>query len=259
MSLAPAGASEYMPSPYEVGASDYTQAQSGLDQLSALSVTQNDYKSGNHGLIDQQIKLEDEIAQHVSHIAEANERGQVSSSLLTHTQSLYKELQSRLAQDDQNASDADLFGSKPLSMTAYTRDHDSGLLQDALMKGNAPDVISLGDTSSFMDKVNALDLKIKTDLNNYNNTKGATHDDAEAQLVGPDSEQLTDFINMVHQQAGYEGSLGGIIGPKLESLQGDDPQKRAYINQSDQLLRLVSADGGTLFQDSALLAPISGN
>ena len=154
MSLAQIGG--YSPSPYEIGGADFTQAQKDINELNALKVTSNDYKDANasHGwfgifngfsdksdkqaLIKKQIQLEDDASRHLFNIAAANERGQVSASLLSQAQSLGESLQTRLSKDDQNASSADPSDKSSLAQDAYSRANPDELqnLHDAPNAGH---------------------------------------------------------------------------------------------------------------------------
>lgn len=273
MSLAPVGGG-YSPSPYEIGSSDFAQAQADIEKLNALKVTEKDYKDANatHGwggifngfsdksdkqaLIKQQTKLEDDASKHLFKIAAANERGQVSASLLKAAQGLGNNLQGRLTQDEKNANAADPSDNSSLTQDANDRanpreDHN---LQDALAFGNKPDVISLTDTPAFMKQVDGLDTTIKGDIDTYQH--GATQADrdaAKARLSGQDHTKLQSLFDKVDQQTGFLSlATPGVSGPKIAALPDGDPQKNAYIKQADDLIDLVRGNG-TLSNDYMLL------
>ncbi|HTH74920.1 MAG TPA: hypothetical protein VL635_10990 [Trinickia sp.] len=273
MSLASVGGG-YAPSPYEVGSSDFAKAQADMEKLNALKVTEKDYKDANatHGwgglfntfsdksakqaLIKQQTKLEDDISKHLFKIAAANERGQVSPSLLKAAQGLGDDLQGRLTQDEKNADAADPSDHSSLTQDAYDRANPFAdqNFQEALAFGNKPDVISLSDTPAFIKQVNALDTKIRGDIDTYQH--GATQADraaAKAQLSGQDQSKLQSLFDKVDQQTGFlQLTTPGVSGPKIASLPDGDPQKNAYLKQSEDLINLVR-DNGTLFNDNTLL------
>jgi hypothetical protein len=267
MAVAPIGGG-YAPAPYEIGASDFTGAQSILDKLDSLKVTKNDYKDAmddgllhswfgdkdeKQKLIDQQTHLEDDALNHLYSIAAANERGQVSPTLLAQAQHLASGLDSRIWQDEENASAAarDLGGDLPSGTSE--RDTKSIVLRLALAQGSEPDVIALSDTASFKDQVNALDRKIRADVDAYQH--GATQTDrdaAKAQLLGPDDAKLNDLHDKLNRQTGVGSQPWGIDFLKISELPDGDPQKSAYIQQSKDLLALVNR-GGALFDDRGLL------
>jgi len=268
MAVAPIGGGGYAPAPYEIGASDFTGAQSILDKLDSLKVTKNDYKDAmddgllhswfgdkdeKQKLIDQQTHLEDDALNHLYSIAAANERGQVSPTLLKQAQRLASGLDCRIWQDEENASAAahDLGGDLPSGTSE--RDTKSIVLRLALAQGSEPDVIALSDTASFKDQVNALDRKIKADVDACQH--GATQTDrdaARAQLLGPDDAKLNDLHDKLNRQTGVGSQPWGIDFLKISELPDGDPQKSAYIQQSKDLLALVNR-GGALFEDRGLL------
>lgn len=273
MSLASVGGGGYSPSPYEVGGADFARVKADIEKLNALKVTQHDYKdaNANHGwggifngfsnksdkqaLIKQQTKLEDDASKHLFKIAAANERGQVSAGLLKQAEGLGNQLQGRLRQDYENATAGDPSNDSSLTQAAYERafPYEDSDFQEALSLGNKPDVIPLSGTPAFMKQVNALDAKIKGDVETYKH--GATQADrdaAKAQLSGSDETNLQHLFDKVDQQTGFLSLTGGVIGPKIAALPDGDPQKTAYIKQAGDLVNLVR-DHGTLFEDNALL------
>lgn len=262
----------YSPSPYEPGGADFTQAQSDMDKLNQLTVTQNDYKDANttHGwfgmfdmfsnksdkqaLIKQQTRLEDDITKHLFDIAAANERGQVSPTLLAQAQSVGRQLNGRLWQDQAGALDGAGSGSS-LTQAAFARAIDDTHLQRALAQGNTPDVIPLSDTSSFMDQVRALDSKIESDSKtSQSGPTQADKDAAKAELAGPDRAQVSALYIEIDRQIGIRTPTGGISSPKIDALPDGDAQKAAYLKQSGDLASLVRP-GGTLFHAAGLIDP----
>ncbi|AKJ68142.1 hypothetical protein PATSB16_20830 [Pandoraea thiooxydans] len=271
-------------SPYDVGAADLSKAQSDLKQLSALKVTANDYKDANatHGwwglfngfsdksakqaLINRQTALEDDASKHLFNVAAANERGQVSPSMLKQAQGLATDLSNRLAQDYTNASSTDTLSGNvshisQYSQTAYDRANpdESHNLQDALAGGNQPDAITLGGTPAFMKDVATLDKTITNDVNAYQyGATPAIRDAAKARLSGIDSTQLTDFFDQVDKQTGYVSITTGISGPKIASLPDGDPQKAAYLHQYSDLINLVRGNGSLERDNRMLTQALSG-
>lgn len=274
MSIAPIN--DYAPSPYEPGSSDFIQAQADMEKLSQLKVTKSDYKDADatHGwfgifdtlsnksdkqhLIGQQTQLEENISKHLHNIAAASEYGQVSPALLAQVQAIGRQLDSRLWQDENNAFGGAAIGSS-LSSAAYDRASDAYHLQDALAFANTPDVIALSNTSTIIGQVNALDSKIRSDVDAYH--FGMTQDAcdaAKAQLVGPDYTQVLDLYSKINQQIGFGSLKGGISGPKIDALPDGDAQKTAYLKQHDDLAALLGRNG-TLTNDNELLGGVLGS
>lgn len=271
MSLVPVDGG-YSPSPYEPGGADFTQAQSDMDKLNRLTVTLNDYKDADatHGwfgvfdtfsnksdkqaLIKQQTLLEDDVKKHLFNIAAANERGQVSPTLLARVKSLGRQFDSRLWQDQASAFDGAGSGSSSTE-AAFKRAMDDTRLQNALAQGNKPDVIPLSDTSSFMDQVHALDSKTESDVEKCKN--GSTQADkeaAKAQLAGPDLAQVSALYIKIDRQIGVRPPTGGITGSKIDALPDGDAQKAAYLQQSKDLANLLRP-GGALYRDAGVVDP----
>lgn len=267
MSLAPMGGGGYAPSPYEVGAADFAQAQKDIEKLNSLKVTKSDYKDatdegilhswfGNKDdkqkLIKQLTQLEDDASKHLQNISAANMRGQVSSGLLAQAQGLANTLSNRADQESANSLLNDISHSGSVSLDAYERAINVDAVRTGLEKGTQPDAISLQGTAAFMDQVKQLDAKIKSDHDKFQfGATQADKDAAKAQLAGPDEKQLSALFDKVNAQTG--GLVGeGVVGPKLDALPDGDPQKEAYIKQCKDLNNLLR-HGGTLSIDNDLL------